>query len=85
MKSLEENGETNLQLIKRLKKIILKVIENDLTVKQKEVVKLYFFDNKKIPQIAALKSLNKSTVSRHIKSAKVKIKQLLKYVLELGI
>jgi RNA polymerase sigma-70 factor (ECF subfamily) len=82
-KAIEESGETNVQFLHRLRKLIPKVIKDDLTPKQKEILILYYYEKLNIPQIASLKSLNKSTISRHIKGGKRKIKQLLKYVLEL--
>ncbi|MDR2817467.1 MAG: hypothetical protein LBB04_01985 [Oscillospiraceae bacterium] len=83
-KSLNDDGETNTQFINRLKKVIHKIITRDLTPRQEEIVTLYYFDRLNMPQIAALKSLNKSTVSRHLKVAQKRIKQLLKYSFEMN-
>ncbi|GHV29409.1 hypothetical protein FACS189481_2120 [Clostridia bacterium] len=78
-KSMNEDGETNTQFLDRLKKVTHEIITKDLTPRQEEMVMLYYFDRLNMPQIANLKSLNKSTVSRHLKSAQKRIKQLLKY------
>ena len=80
-KTRENEAETNTHFISKLKKLIIHAIENDLTDRQKNMLKLYYFDNMNIPQIAHYYSLNKSTVSRHINNAKKKIKYLMKYVM----
>lgn len=58
---------------------VLKVIENELTEKQQEVIRAYYFEEKTIPQIAAERGIQKSSVNRCLKRAEKKIMLLLKY------
>lgn len=58
---------------------VLKVIENELTEKQQEIIRAYYFEDKTIPQIAAERGIQKSSVSRCLKRAEKKIMLLLKY------
>lgn len=70
---------TNTRDINRLKNLVLKVIKEQLTQRQNQVLYMYFFEKKKITQIATELSLNKSTVSRSLHSSIKKINDILKY------
>lgn len=48
-----------------------------LTPRQREIVRLYFFEGMKIPEIASVLSLYKSTVSRHLEAAKKNLSIIL--------
>lgn len=65
--------------IARMKQILSKAIATGLTDRQRECVVMYYYDSQKLDDIAHKLSLSKSTVSRHIKAAKVKLKNLAKY------
>ena len=58
---------------------VLKVIENELTEKQQEIIRAYYFEDKTISQIAAERGIQKSSVSRCLHRAEKKIMLLLKY------
>ncbi len=64
--------ETQLQRIRR-------VIEHELTQKQREVMLAYYFQDKTIPQIAEERGVHRSTVSRCLKRAERKVQLCLKY------
>lgn len=61
--------------IKRVKR----VIANELTEVQREVLTAYYFEQKTIPAIAAERGVNKSTVCRTLHRAEAVIRQCLKY------
>lgn len=82
-KSIENDAETNTQFISKLKQLLALAIEEELTFKQKEILKMYYYEKISMPQIAQKYSLNKSTICRHIKNAKRKIKSVMKYVMML--
>ena len=63
------------KLIKRLKD----VIENELTDNQRQLVEMYYFGQKNIPQIASELKINRSTVSRGLKRARVRIGRCMGY------
>lgn len=67
----------NRLIRQKLKRIVLRVIQEQLTARQKEVCLLYFYQGMKIPQIAEFLGVNKSTVSRTLNRA---IKNLKGYV-----
>ena len=61
--------------IKRVKR----VIAGELTEVQREVLTAYYFEQKTIPEIAAQRGVNKSTVCRTLHRAEAVIRRCLKY------
>lgn len=71
-----EDSPTPHQLrIRRLRQ----VIEEELTQKQKEIILAYYFQDKNIPQIAAERGINKSSVCRCLHRAEARIRLCLRY------
>ena len=64
--------EVQLQRIRR-------VIREELTDLQREVLTAYYFQEMTIPQIAEIRGVNKSTISRTLKRAEQKLQRYLKY------
>lgn len=64
--------EIQLQRVRR-------VIREELTQLQREILTAYYFQEMTIPQIAEIRGVNKSTVSRTLKRAEQKLQRYLKY------
>lgn len=80
---LQQNDQnTNEELRKVAKRAIIKVIENDITPRQREMLKLYYFENHEMKDIAKILEINPSTVSRTISRARRNILDRLKYYFE---
>lgn len=62
-----------------LHELLRQAISDDLTERQKQVVLMYYFDGYTMPRISQKLGLNVSTVHRHIKAAKKKLKRCMKY------
>ena len=77
--SFDENAETNAELVEKVKNSMLKVIKNELTPRQKEIIMLYYYERLGISEIAERLGVVPSTVSRTIKRAREKIYRFLKY------
>ena len=60
-------------------KILRKVIAEELTERQREMITLYYFDKANIPQIAEMLGVNRSTVSRTISRGRRNIMEKMKY------
>ena len=60
-------------------KRVRKVIEEELSDRQREVMIAYYFQEMSIPAIAREWGINKSTVSRTLKRAEDKLRRYLKY------
>ena len=60
-------------------KRLRRVIEGELTENQREILLAYYMENLTIPQIAADRGVNKSTVSRTLHRAEGKLRRYLRY------
>ena len=64
---------------RRLLRALRQILRQELTPRQKEMVERYYFEKKKIHQIAEEFGINKSTVSRGLKRARTRIERCLQY------
>lgn len=58
---------------------VQRVIREELTELQQQTLIAYYFQERTIPQIAADRGVNKSTVSRTLRRAEEKLRRYLKY------
>ena len=58
---------------------IRRVIEAELTQRQREKLNAYYFRQLTIPQIAQEQGVNKSTVSRTLRRAEEQLRRYLRY------
>ena len=80
VKNFEQiNSNNNSQKYRDMLKIIKKIIQNDLTQRQKECLIMYYKKNLKIIKISKILGICPSTVWRHIKISQKKIKNIIKY------
>lgn len=63
----------------RLKKILLKVIKNELTPRQNEIIMLYYFKGLDSVQIGKQLGITPQAVSALISRAKMRIFRILQY------
>ena len=56
-----------------------RVIERELTQKQREIIVAYYFQDKTIPEIAAERGVQKSSVCRCLKRAERRVRLCLRY------
>ncbi len=56
-----------------------RVIQHELTQIQREVLTAYYFQEMTIPEIAQMRGVNKSTISRTLKRAEMRMQRCLKY------
>lgn len=70
---------TNHADIEQMKHILKRALLSELTLRQRECVTMYYYDNMKMREIASLLSLNPSTVTRHIKAALRKLQNVARY------
>lgn len=74
-----ENSQSNSELRKIAIKALKKIIEEQLSTRQKQYIVLYYYNNVDMVQIAKQCGVNKSTVSRTINRAKQNIYKYMKY------
>ena len=72
--SAEDDGQKEKALAR-----LREIISHELTERQRQFIKLYYFDRKTIPQIAKEQNVNRSTVSRVLKGARIRIGRFMGY------
>lgn len=60
-------------------KRLRRVIEKELTQKQREIIVAYYFQDMTIPEIAAQRGVQKSSVSRCLRRAEKRVRLCLRY------
>ena len=80
MKNILYEGYRGPRLPKQLQlQRVKRVIDEELTELQRQTLIAYYFQEQTIPQIAAERGVNKSTVSRTLHRAENKLRRFLKY------
>ena len=80
MKNILYDGYEGPRLPKEVQmKRVQRVIREELTPLQRETILAYYFQELSIPEIAAYRGVNKSTVCRTLHRAEKKLKLLLRY------
>jgi len=80
MKNILYDGYLGPRLPKEIQlQRVRRVIQEELTPLQRETLIAYYFQEQTIPQIAQERGVHKSTVSRTLHRAEVKLRKYLKY------
>ena len=80
MKNILYEGYLGTRLPREVQlKRVQRVIKEELTPLQRQTLIAYYIENRTIPQIAADRGVNKSTVSRTLHRAEDKLRRYLKY------
>lgn len=64
----------------RLKKVLVNIVQNELTKNQGDIFLQHHLDNKSMAEIARERGLNRSSVCRTVKRAEDKIMRYLQYL-----
>ena len=76
---------TNFKEYKRLLNILSKAIIGELTDRQRECITMRYYQKLSVTEIAIKLNIGKSTVSRHIKKARIRLQKILDYYIESNI
>lgn len=80
MKNILYEGYEGPRLPKEVQmKRVQRVIREELTPIQREILLAYYIQNQTIPQIAQQRGVHKSTVSRTLHRAEGKLRRYLRY------
>jgi RNA polymerase sigma factor (sigma-70 family) len=71
----------NSEYISRLKTLLHSAIESELTECQRAAVTGFYFEGKSVTALAEEQGVNKSTVSRNLKRARIKLAASMRYAL----
>lgn len=75
------NSPDNAERLERLRRNLRKAREQELTDRQRQMLRMYYDEGKSMTKIARLLKVNKSTVSRTIARGRRRLHQYLKYSL----
>lgn len=78
---IRENQGDNGEQMARLRRNLRKARQQELTPRQREMVRLYYDEGMTMPQIGELLGVNRSTVSRTLRRAKNRLYRCLRYSL----
>lgn len=70
---------TDNDRLRRIKRVLLRVINNELTAKQRKAIMLYYYDGMKIVQIADQLGISFQAVSALISRGRSKLFRILQY------
>ena len=80
MKNILYEGYEGPRLPKEVQmKRVQRVIREELTANQREILLAYYIQDQTIPQIAQDRGIHKSTVSRTLHRAEEKLRRYLRY------
>ena len=80
MKNILYEGYEGPRLPKEVQmKRVQRVIREELTANQREILLAYYIQDQTIPQIAQDRGIHKSTVSRTLHRAEGKLRRFLRY------
>ena len=80
MKNILYEGYEGPRLPRQVQlKRVQRVIREELTEIQRQILLAYYMDNQTIPQIAEERGVHKSTVSRTLHRAEGKLRRYLRY------
>lgn len=73
------SSRNNTSKYNKILSILKKIIENELTFKQRKCIKMYYNHNLSTIKISKLLGVYPSTVWRHIQKSRRKIRNIMKY------
>ena len=76
---LYQAGASNRPERERMKRILSRAIRCELTERQRSCLVKYYLEGMKMKDIAKEMGLSKSTVSRHISAAELKLRKVASY------
>ena len=80
MKSTHFEGRFGLRLPRQVQlQRVRRAVEEELTPMQRQTLIAYYFQEKTVPQIAAERGVQKSTVSRTLHRAERRLQRCLRY------
>ena len=71
-------GENELR--GRMKKLMGIAIKNELTERQRECIRMYYYENKKVCEIAEYTGIRPTTVYKHLKLGRNALKKCTAYL-----
>ena len=77
----QSSGEDNHQRLERLLRQLPVAVAEELTPRQQQLLRMFYYDGKTVTVIARELAVNKSTVSRTLHRAQERLRKSLRYAL----
>lgn len=77
----KSSGEDNHQRLERLLRQLPVAVAEELTPRQQQLLRMFYYDGKTVTVIARELAVNKSTVSRTLHRAQERLRKSLRYAL----
>jgi RNA polymerase sigma factor (sigma-70 family) len=74
-----EMAEDNSRELSRLKRNLLRALQEDITPRQRETLTMYYAEGLNMREIGELLGVDKSTISRTIKRGERRLQRCLRY------
>lgn len=80
MRNIRYDSDIGLNLPREMQlRRLLRVMEGELTPRQKQVMTLYFFEEKRPAEIARMLGVHRSTTLRTLRRAENRVRRFLQY------
>ena len=76
---LYNRGASNRPERERMRRILMRAIRHGMTDRQRDCMMMYYLEGCKMQDIADVLGLSRSTVSRHIAAATLKLRKVASY------
>ena len=74
-----QDGESNAEQLKRLLAHLPRAMDEELTERQRQILRLHFYENMSITQIARELHIQPSTVTRSLQRSARRLQRVLRY------
>jgi RNA polymerase sigma factor (sigma-70 family) len=75
----DQEREGNDAEHQRMVRILLKAIDGELTQRQRDCVRLYYYEGKTVSEVARELQIGVPTASKHLKKARTRLANVLRY------
>lgn len=81
MSPLSRDSDVDVEY-RRMVRVIQRAVDGELTERQRECVRLYYYEGHKMAEVAGILGIQTPAVSRHLKKARVRLENVLGYLFD---
>ena len=81
MPPLSRDSDDDLEY-RRMVRVIQRAVDGELTDRQRECVRLYYYEGRKMAEVAVILGIQTPAVSRHLKKARSRLENVLCYLFD---
>lgn len=80
LKKYYSHGGSNSDTRRRMKELLRKAVQHELTDRQKECIILFYYENKSVKEIAGITGIKPTTVYKHLKKGRNALRRCTIYL-----